>query len=120
MGVTKFQDLDLADEDRDWNSDEAESRVRKWADAEDGPNEKYHQAFLWYDDDKAGNFTAHKLPYADVIGGELKAVPSAIQSAAAVIDGARGGVDLPSKDVQPVKDHLAKYYGKMGDSPPWE
>jgi hypothetical protein len=36
------------------------------------------------------------------------------------VDGARGGVDLPAKDVDRVKSHLAKYYSKMGEEPPWE
>jgi hypothetical protein len=37
-----------------------------------------------------------------------------------VLQGARGGVDLPEEDVDRVKSHLAKYYKKMGDTPPWE
>ena len=41
-------------------------------------------------------------------------------AAAGVMQGARGGVDLPAKDVDRVKSHLAKYYAKMGDEPPWE
>jgi hypothetical protein len=39
--VTTFQDLPLADRDREWDGDTAEKRVRKWADAEDEPNQKY-------------------------------------------------------------------------------
>ena len=37
-----------------------------------------------------------------------------------VMSGGRGGVDLPAKDVDRVKSHLAKYYEKLGDEPPWE
>jgi hypothetical protein len=37
-----------------------------------------------------------------------------------VMQGARGGVDLPKGEVQRVKGHLARYYRKMGDEPPWE
>ncbi|KKC04010.1 hypothetical protein [Mycobacterium nebraskense] len=40
--------------------------------------------------------------------------------AGAIMDGARGGVDLPKTDVDRVKSHLAKYYEKMGEGPPWE
>jgi hypothetical protein len=36
------------------------------------------------------------------------------------MDGARGGVDLKKKDIPGVKRHLAKYYEKMGERPPWE
>ena len=37
MAVTSFQDFDLADAERDWDSDAADKRVRKWAGAEDEP-----------------------------------------------------------------------------------
>jgi hypothetical protein len=40
-------------------------------------------------------------------------------SAAAVMQGSRGGVDLPKADIKRVKSHLAKYYAKMDDTPPW-
>ena len=120
MAVTSFQDLPLADRDREWDGDAAEKRVRKWAGAEDGPNERYRDAHVWYDAEKKGNFTAYKLLIADVVGGELKAVPRAVMAAAGVMEGARGGVNLPDKDVDRVKSHLAKYYAKMGDEAPWE
>ena len=35
-------------------------------------------------------------------------------------DGARGGIDIPKDDADRVKNHLAKYYKKMGDTAPWE
>jgi hypothetical protein len=120
MAVTAFQDLDLADRDRSWDGDAAENRVRKWADAEDEPNQKYRDAHVWYDADKKENFTAYKLLIADVIDGDLVAVPRAVMAAAAVMQGSRGGVDLPESDIDRVKSHLAKYYKKMDDTPPWE
>jgi hypothetical protein len=52
MAVTSFQDLPLADRDREWDGDAAEKRVREWAGAEDEPNEKYRDAHVWYDADK--------------------------------------------------------------------
>ena len=120
MSVTAFQDLPLADRDRDWDGDAAEKRVRKWADAQDEPNQKYRDAHVWYDSEKKDNFTAYKLLIADVVNGELKAVPRGVMASGAVMDGARGGVDLPKDDVDRVKSHLAKYYKKMGDTAPWE
>jgi len=120
MSVTAFQDLPLADRDREWDGDAAESRVRAWANAEDEPNAKYRDAHVWYDSEKKGNFTAYKLLIADVVDGRLKAVPRGIMAAAAVMQGSRGGVDLPRVDVDRVKSHLAKYYAKMDDEAPWE
>ena len=120
MAVTSFQDLPLADRDRQWDGGAAEKRVRKWADAEDEPNQKYRDAHVWYDADKKENFTAYKLLIADVVKGELVAVPRGIMAAGAIMQGSRGGVDLPQGDIDRVKSHLAKYYKKMDDTPPWE
>src|SRR2546423_8325481 len=75
MSVTAFKDLPLGDRDRKWDGAAAEKRVRKWAGAEDKPNQKYRDAHLWYDSGNKDNFTAYKLLFADVISGKLKAVP---------------------------------------------
>lgn len=120
MSVTSFQDLPLADRDRSWDGDAAEKRVRAWAGAEDGPNEKYRDAHVWYDAENKDNFTAYKLLVADVVDGRLTAVPRGVFAAAAVMQGSRGGVDLPQKDIARVKSHLAKYYAKLGEDAPWE
>ena len=120
MTVTRFQDLPLADRDRAWDGDAAEKRVRAWADAEDAPNERYRDAHVWYDGDNADNFTAYKLLIADVIDGRLTAVPRGVMAAGNVMQGARGGVDLPEDEAGRVKGHLARYYAKMGDTAPWD
>lgn len=120
MAVTAFQDLPLADRDREWDGAAAEKRVREWADAQDEPNQRYRDAHVWYDAEAKENFTAYKLLIADVVDGRLRAVPRGVMAAAAVMQGSRGGVDLPEKDADRVRSHLAKYYAKLGDTPPWE
>lgn len=120
MAVTAFQDLPLADRDRQWDGSAAEERVRRWAGAQDEPNEKYRDAHVWYDAEAKENFGSYKLLIADVIDGTLTTVPRGIMSAGAVMQGSRGGVDLPDKDIDRVRSHLAKYYAKMDDTPPWE
>ena len=120
MAVTTFQDLPLADRDRAWDSDAADKRVRRWAGAEDEPNAKYRDAHLWYDADERDEFGSYKLPIADVIDGKLRAVPRALTSAAGVLQGARGGVDVSDDDIARLKSHLAKYYAKLDDTPPWD
>jgi hypothetical protein len=120
MAVTAFQDLPLADRDRKWDGAAAEKRVRKWADAEDEPNAKYRDAHVWYDSGNKDNFTAYKLLIADVVDGRLVAVPRAVIAAGNIMQGSRGGIDLPESDIGRVKSHLAKYYKKMGDEAPWE
>lgn len=120
MAIVDFQDLPLTDRDRDWDGDEANERVRKWADAQDSPNERYRRAFVWYDPEDQDKFKGYKMQIADVVGGDLKAVPRGIFQAAAVMQGARGGVDLPQGDIDDARKHLARYYDKLGDVPPWE
>jgi hypothetical protein len=120
MTVTSFQDLPLADRDREWDGDAAEKRVRRWAGADDGPNAKYRDAHVWYDADQTDEFGSYKLLIADVVDDRLTAVPRGVMAAAAVVQGARGGVDLPENDTDRVKSHLAKYYAKMDDTAPWE
>jgi hypothetical protein len=120
MAVTAFGDLPLADRDREWDGAAAERRVRKWAGAEDEPNAKYRDAHVWYDAENKDNFTAYKLLISDVISGRLVAVPRGIMAAGNVMQGFRGGVDLPHDDIGRVKSHLAKYYKKMGDDAPWD
>ena len=120
MAVTAFGDLPLADRDRAWDGDAAEKRVRAWANAEDEPNEKFRDAHVWYDADAKENFTAYKLLIADVIDGRLRAVPRGVFAAAAVMQGSRGGVDVPDKDRDRIKSHLAKYYKKLDETPPWD
>jgi hypothetical protein len=120
MSVPSFQDLPLADQDREWDGAAAEKRVREWAGAKDEPNARYRDAHVWYDAEKKQNFTAYKLLIADVVDGRLVAVPRGVMAAAAVMQGSRGGVNLPDKDIQRVKNHLARYYAKMGETAPWD
>jgi hypothetical protein len=46
---------------------------------------------------KADDFTAYKLPIADVIDGKLKAVPRAVMAAAQVLQGARAVLICPRR-----------------------
>jgi hypothetical protein len=119
MTVTRYQDLPLADRERRWDADAADKRVRAWAGAEDAPNDRYRKAFLWYDGERRDEFTAYKLPIADVVDGKLRAVPRGVMAAAGVLDGARGGVDVPHDDEARLRHHLERYYDKLGEAPPW-
>jgi len=120
MTVTQFQDLPLADRDRQWDGDAADARVRRWADAQDHPTPAYRDAHVWHDAPDDDEFGAYKLLIADVIDGRLHAVPRAVMAAANVVQGARNGLDIPDEDRTRVKGHLARYYEKMGDTPPWD
>lgn len=118
--VVPFGDLPLADRDRPWDSDVALDRVREFTDSEDAPGSRYKEAFLWYDSANAANFGAYKLPFADVVDGRLVAVPRGIFAAAAAMQGARGGVDIPEEDAAGVIRNLERYYAKMDMPSPFE
>lgn len=113
--VTTYQNLDLAARDRAWDSDAAEGRVRAWAGgADDMDWAKYRQAFLWYDAAEQDQFGSYKLPYADIVGGELVALPRGIFAAAGSLQGARGEEpDIPEADAERVKRNIDRYYAKM-------
>lgn len=112
-GASGASDLPLADRARVWDSSGAEGRVRSWAGATDAPNEKYRRAFFWYDGSAPDNFTSYKLQFADVIDGTLTAIPRGIFAVAAVLQGSRGGVDIPAGDKDAVKSKVSSYYAKM-------
>jgi HK97 family phage prohead protease len=112
-GTVPFQNFPLAPRDRRFQRRDAETRLRSWADAEESPNDKYGRAFLWFDTAARDTFGAYKLPIADIVGDEIQAIPRAIFAAAAVISGARGGVDIPDADLETVKSNVEKYYAKM-------
>jgi phage head maturation protease len=126
-GVTGAANLPLASRDRPWDASAANARVRSWADAEDEPNAKYRRAFFWYDGDNPDQFGSYKLQFADVIDGELQAIPRGLFAVAGVLQGARGGADIPQADQDAIKRRVATYYGRMrsefdddGIVPPWE
>jgi hypothetical protein len=120
MSVTTFHDFPLASRDRAWDGAAAEKRVRAWAGAPDEPNSKYRDAHIWYDAGSKQNFTAYKLLITDIVNGRQVAVPRAIMAAGNIMQGSRGGIDLPEPDITRVKSHLAKYYEKMGETAPWK
>lgn len=125
--ATGATDLPIAARGRGWDADAAMKRVRNWAEADEEPNARYRRAFLWYDPENSENFSAYKIPFADVIDGTLTAIPRGIFAGAAAVQGARGGVSIPDSDVGAVKSRISTYYGRMrskfGDDnlvPPWE
>jgi len=122
--VVPYQSLPLADVSRPWDRAKAEKRVRAWAgggdDLENMDWRKYRKAFLWYDSEAPENITSYKLQIGDIIDGELYAIPRAIFAAAAAIQGARGGVNIPEADKQKVKHHLERYYQRLDRVPPWQ
>ena len=99
-----------------WDGGEAQKRILARATAEDGTvdPDKLSAAYLWRNDDAdPATESAYKLPFADVIDGELRIIPAGVYAVAGVLQGSMGGVDLPSADVDAVKGRVEELYGKI-------
>lgn len=118
--VVPFQDLPLADIDMRWDSTAALGRVRELTGSEDEPSDTFKEAFLFYDRENGDQFGAYKLPIADVVNGRLTAVPRGIFAAAAALQGARGGVNIPDADRPGIIANLERYFDKMGRESPFD
>ncbi len=110
------RDLPL-DEDRAWDGDAADLRVRRWA-STDGSGDKdrmdwpkYRKAFVAYDAANAEGFAGYKLGFADVVDGALTAIKAGLVACRAVLNGGRGGVDLPEDIIEKAKAFVDGYLG---------
>ena len=113
-------DLPLAGDDREWDGDEAADAIFEWAGwPDDEDPQKARQAFFAYNDDDAQLKKGYKLPFATVIDGKLKAVPRGLYAVSVVLEGGRGGVDLPDDVIDDIRSKVEKYYKKMGEEVPW-
>jgi len=116
-------DYGKAPEEREWDADAATNRLASWAGGPDKENvdwAKYREGFAWYDAEDAENYGAYKLPHHDVSDGRLVVVWRGVAAAGAVVQGGRGGADIPDADMAGVKAHLARHYGEFDRTPPWE
>lgn len=105
-----FAALPLAPDTTPWDPMAAAGRVQAWAHGERALNAKQARAYLGVDL-KSGTFV---YQFADVVDGELKAVPRAIRllGAAAVDPETRAGIE-------PLLTHLQKCYMLLGETAPW-
>lgn len=117
-----WDSMPVADNDPAWDGQAAADRVAAWAgvdaaDAGDAEWEKYARAFLWQDPDADPHTKgAYKLGVADVIDGELRIVPKAVYAVAGVLNGARGGTDIPEADQTRLKGVVSDLYDKLANA----
>jgi hypothetical protein len=116
-------DWPLSDKDRAWDGDSAAKSLLAYCDDDTSCADKGH---FWVSAAAPNGQKIRKLPYVDVADGKAVAVWKGIVAAAAAIQGARGGVDIPPADVARVKAKIGSWYAKASKqygeklTPPWE
>jgi HK97 family phage prohead protease len=107
-------DLQIAPRDTTWDAAAADKRVQDYAGGKDNMDwAKYAKAFFYVDEADKELLGSYKLGFADVIDGSLVAVPKGIFAVAGVLNGARGGADIPESDAMEIKDKVSAYYSRM-------
>jgi len=99
----------------DWSAAEEVARLK--SDQDFG---FYSKMFAWYDDSQdEKNTTAYKFPHhhVDNEGNPGAAVVRACVAAIAVLNGGRGGADIPDSDRRGVWEHVAKHLRDAGYEP---
>ena len=116
-GFVPFQDLYI---DRNVKAWDAQSTFKKLQEKFAGDTDALRQCFLFADAEKAEEFDP-RLLIADVDEkGRLATNPIALYKAAALIAGARGGVQLPEDAETAVKVTLDRYYSKLNLESPFK
>ncbi|MFI9026309.1 phage minor head protein [Streptomyces sp. NPDC053560] len=133
LAASASGDLDLPvhkNPDRTWDGDAARPRVLAWATGEDDEVDaaKLSSAFLYRDDDAdPATVGAYKLPFADVVDGRLEIIAAAVYTIAAVLQGGRGGADIPADEEDTIRGRVETLYRRIADAydddsivPPWK
>lgn len=105
--------LPIAPRDTNWDGSAAEGRIREYTGSTDAPSSNYRKFFMFFDQADADQFTAYKLPFADIINGKPHVIPAAISAIQGALSGARGGVDIPDADKQRIQDFVAAYQARI-------
>lgn len=117
----------IADRDQGFNADQAIQRIQQ---ASAGSVETFNMAFLWRSDTgPPNNKNSYRLPVADVVNGRYTLIPHAVFTAAAILQGAHGGLEgVVGEDekkklrtvVSEIYTRLRDIYGDPRVVPPWE
>lgn len=110
--TSSFKDYPV-DSARGWDSTAAVRRWREKSGSTDEPSSEYKNGFFWYDTENPENFGSYKLPFVDVVGGQVKAIRRGVFAANGAMKGARGGVQIPQADRPKVQAHIDKYLNKI-------
>ncbi len=107
-----------ADLERSWDLGSAIKRVKDWA-TSDGKidYQKYSKAFLWIEGegDKQEDY---KLPFADVVDGEVKAIWAGVKATSSALLSSKSGVEMDDDGHKNAQFEIAEYYKKFDKEVP--
>ena len=103
MSATRVHHTPTTDEE--WDGPATETSLR-----EDTPS-KMKQLFAWFDADKPESKTAHKFPHHEVTRGSRIGAANvrACINGISILNGGRGGADIPKSDRSKIYRHLAAH-----------
>lgn len=105
--------LPIAPRDTNWDGAAAEGRIREYTGSTEAPSSNYRKFFMYFDQANADQFTAYKLPFADIINGNPYVIPAAISAIQGALSGARGGVDIHDADKQRIQEFVTAYQSRI-------
>jgi len=117
--VPPYKDYAIAD-DVNWDKLKAVKQIKEHTNSKDAPSSAYKNCFMFYDSDKADDFTGYKMPFVYFVDGNFKAVPKALSAIVGALSGVRGGVDVNDTDKAKIKSQINEYYKKMDREEPFK
>jgi hypothetical protein len=127
VNAKAWRKFPVADRDQGFNADQAIQRIQQ---ASAGSVETFNMAFLWRSDTgPPNNKNSYRLPIADVINGRYTLVPHAVFTAAAILQGAHGGLEgvVGEGEKKQLRGVVSEIYRVLRDTygdprvvPPWE
>lgn len=113
--VVPYKKFPLAPIDTSWSFTAADGNAIL------GENEdwdRYKSVHTWFDPQRADTKDGYKLPHHKEIDGQIKTVFRGVVAAYAVLNGSRGGVDIPESEMSGCYSHLEKHYKDFDKEPP--
>ncbi|MAH50241.1 hypothetical protein CMI37_30755 [Candidatus Pacearchaeota archaeon] len=107
--VIPFKHFPLEPEDAEWDGP---------AEVREADVEALKDMATWYDAEHPDVKASYKLPHHRA--SNKHTVWRGVAAAGAAVQGARGGVAIPEKDLAAVRTHLGRHYREYDLTPPWE
>ena len=101
--------------DREWDGPRTESRLDN-----DAPERTLRRVFAWVDPQNPESETAAKFPHHEVTPPARVGAANtrAATNGIGILNGGRGGVDVPERDRRAIYRHLATHLRDAGIEPP--